>query len=138
VNKFVVAGVASVAMLGLTGCVSSGEPNVEFDEPRPTPTETETFTPEPLSDIEKGIEEVHILTGGRYGSGSTYETVAELLPMICWTIDDARTVDDAMEIVFNAGDDNGIATRNTAAFVFSATKHVCPEWYVAVQKWSNS
>ena len=54
-KKSIVAGVASVAILGLTGCVS-GEPNVEFDEPRPTPTETETFTPEPLSDIEKGVD----------------------------------------------------------------------------------
>ena len=138
-KKIVVAGVASVAMLGLAGCVS-GEPNIELATPTPTtPTpEPETFTPEPLSDIEAGIEEVHILTGGKYGSSSTYEVVGELLQTICWTLDDARSVDDAMDIVFDAGDNSSISTKHTAAFIYSATKHVCPEWQVAVQRWSNS
>ena len=138
-KKIIVAGVASVAMLGLAGCVS-GEPNIELATPTPTtPTpEPETFTPEPQSDLEKGIDQVHILTGGKYGSGSTYQTVGELLQMICWTLDDARTVDDAMDIIFDAGDDSGISTKNSAAFIYSATTYVCPEWKVAVQNWSNS
>ena len=142
-KKFIVAGIASVAMLGLVGCTSAG-PTIEFAEPSPTPTPTtptpepETFTPEPPSSIEAGIEEAHILTGGKYGSGSTYSDVAELLQVICWTLDDARSVDDAMDIVFDAGDGSGVSTKHSAAFIYSATKHVCPEWYVAVQKWSNS
>ena len=139
-KKTVVAGVASVAMLGLTGCVSGGEPNIEFATPTPTtPTpELEPWLPEPLSDLDKGIDQVHILTNGRYGSGSTYEFVGDLLQTICWTLDDARSVDDAMNIVFDAGDDNSISTKHTAAFVYSATKHVCPEWRVALERWSNS
>ena len=140
-KKIIVAGVASVAMLGLAGCVS-GEPNIEFATPTPTPTtptpEPETFTPEPQSDLEEGIDSVHVLTGGLYGSGSTYTMVGELLQMICWTLDDARTVDDAMDIIFDAGDDAGVTTKNSAAFIYSATTYVCPEWKVAVQNWSNS
>ena len=141
-KKFIVAGVASVAMLGLAGCTSAG-PTIEFGEasptPTPTPTPSETFTPESnLSDIERGVDEVHILTGGKYGSGSTYSDVAELLQVICWTLDDARSVDDAMDIIFDAGDDSGVSTKHSAAFIYSATKNVCPEWQVAVQKWSNS
>ncbi len=140
-KKFIVAGIASVAMLGLVGCTSSG-PTIELAEPTSTPTtptpEPETFTPEPQSDLDEGIDSVHVLTGGMYGSGSTYTMVGELLQMICWTLDDARSVDDAMDIVFDAGDEAGITTKNNAAFIYSATTYVCPEWQVAVKEWSNS
>ena len=142
-KKMIASGVAGLAVLALVGC--SAVPTIEFNEPTttptptPTPTPSETFTPEPdLTDIEKGIDEVHILTGGKFGSGSTYASVGELLQNICWTLDDARSVDDAMDIIFDAGDSSGVSTKNSAAFIYSATKHVCPEWQAAVRDWSNS
>ena len=141
-KKIMISSVAGLAMLALVGC--TGAPTIEFGEASPTPTPTtptpepETFTPEPQSDLDEGIDSVHVLTGGMYGSGSTYTMVGELLQMICWTLDDARSVDDAMDIIFDAGDDAGITTKNSAAFIYSATTYVCPEWKVAVQNWSNS
>ena len=133
-----VVGVASFVVLGLTGCVSGGEPNIEFATRTPEPTLSSLYPERSLSDLDKGIDEVHILTSGRYGSGSTYEFVGDLLQTICWTLDDARSVDDAMKIVFDDGVGSSISTKQTAAFVYSATKHVCPEWQVAVKQWSDS
>ena len=141
-RKVLTAAAAGVLALSLSSCVS-GKPEIIVETPTATPTPTptpEAVMPDKpnLSAIEKGVDEVHILTGGKYGSGSTYDDVAELLQVICWTLDDARSVDDAMDIVFDAGDDSGVSTKHSAAFIYSATKHVCPEWYVAVQEWSNS
>ena len=141
-KKIVITSIAGLVMLFLVGCGSAVGPGIEFAEPSPTPTtptpEPETFTPEPQPDLDLAIDSVHVLTNGKYGSGSTYTLVGEVLQMSCWTLDDARTTVDALNIIFNAGEESGIATKDVAAFIYSSVKYLCPEHKIAVDRWSET